>query len=403
MSPEQCRGQRADALSDIYSLGCIMFECITGAPPFAAEGGLEIMYKHLNEAAPPIKAQAKAPESRRLAALVARCLEKDAARRYQSVAELKAEFNEVFAGDRSKIDLFTVKEKSKLSGASLAIMPIIFLCLAIPAAFFMFKNFGFSGTKSSDSVLVSDQDKVKRHIDLFKAKSFNDVNDYFGLGRNQLLSKSPLDVADAEKTYTDAIAKCQGKGSNHDRLSASYAMRAKTRWMLHKYKESLEDYDEAINIASKVEPDVEVLRDIYIEQTILFLGSRKLPEAYSAFYAASKNGFEKIPELSFSQQMEAADVVLNQHLDRMGDNRIGMLEQITTLMKQTQPRNKDEALQLLMLANQIAIVSHAIALSVGSDRAGTGPVLDYAVKILPMVQGHEDIKEQARALYKKLR
>jgi hypothetical protein len=179
-------------------------------------------------------------------------------------------------------------------------------------------------------------------------------------------------------------------------------MRAKTRWILLKHRESLADFDEAIKIASKITPDVEVLRDIYLEQTILFLSSRKLHEAYNAFNEASKNGFDSLPQLSFSQKMDAADVVLNQHLDRMGDNRIGMLEKIAALMEKIHPYNADEALQLLMLANRIAIVSHAITLSVSADKAGTGPVLDYAVSILPLVKGHEDVKKATRDLYKRL-
>ena len=49
MSPEQLRGRKADARSDIYSLGCVMYEMLTGKPPFASKNTAEIVVGHLNQ------------------------------------------------------------------------------------------------------------------------------------------------------------------------------------------------------------------------------------------------------------------------------------------------------------------------------------------------------------------
>ncbi|HND32099.1 MAG TPA: serine/threonine-protein kinase, partial [Myxococcota bacterium] len=54
MSPEQIRGERLDQRSDIYSLGVLMYTCIVGKTPFAAESPVKVMMAHLNSAPPPM-------------------------------------------------------------------------------------------------------------------------------------------------------------------------------------------------------------------------------------------------------------------------------------------------------------------------------------------------------------
>ncbi|MCA9819127.1 MAG: serine/threonine protein kinase, partial [Cyanobacteria bacterium HKST-UBA01] len=54
MSPEQVQGKRANERSDIYSLGCIFYECLTGYPPYQGETLLDTMNMHLNEPLPRI-------------------------------------------------------------------------------------------------------------------------------------------------------------------------------------------------------------------------------------------------------------------------------------------------------------------------------------------------------------
>lgn len=88
MSPEQCKGEKLDARADIYSMGCFMFETLTGKPPYPGENTLEVLYKHINEAVPSFKeAGTKLPE--KLEAIVLRCLAKDPAQRYQNMRVLQ--------------------------------------------------------------------------------------------------------------------------------------------------------------------------------------------------------------------------------------------------------------------------------------------------------------------------
>jgi len=88
MSPEQCRSEPTDHRCDIYSIGCMLYEMLTGAKPFAATNIIEIYMKHAQEAPPPLVLSDVHPQlSSKLQQIVHRCLEKNRENRYQS-AEL---------------------------------------------------------------------------------------------------------------------------------------------------------------------------------------------------------------------------------------------------------------------------------------------------------------------------
>ena len=94
MSPEQVEGKDVDGCSDIYSLGVILYEMVTGRRPFDGETALAIAHKHKYEAPEdPRTADPQIPE--RLAQIILRCLEKDKARRYQAAEELRADLGAV--------------------------------------------------------------------------------------------------------------------------------------------------------------------------------------------------------------------------------------------------------------------------------------------------------------------
>lgn len=87
MSPEQCAGQVVDGRTDIYSLGCVLYECFTGEPPFTADNGVAMMFQHLNE---PVTATAKWNTLNSAQQhILAKCLAKRQQHRYASAAELR--------------------------------------------------------------------------------------------------------------------------------------------------------------------------------------------------------------------------------------------------------------------------------------------------------------------------
>ncbi|MFA6208637.1 MAG: protein kinase [Candidatus Obscuribacterales bacterium] len=91
MSPEQCMGQELDSRSDIYSLGCVMYEVFAGKPPFSAPTYFELVRQHIEDAPSREPFAASTGFSPALEATILKCLEKNPARRYQRATQLKQE------------------------------------------------------------------------------------------------------------------------------------------------------------------------------------------------------------------------------------------------------------------------------------------------------------------------
>jgi eukaryotic-like serine/threonine-protein kinase len=97
LSPEQARGEQVDARSDLYSTGCVLFELLTGRPPFVGDSPVSVAYQHVREeASPPSAYDPDIPPA--VDALVMRALTKDREHRYQTADEMRTDIARALAG-----------------------------------------------------------------------------------------------------------------------------------------------------------------------------------------------------------------------------------------------------------------------------------------------------------------
>ncbi len=118
LSPEQARGESVDARSDVYASGCVLFELLTGEPPFTGDSPVAVAYQHVRE-------DVRSPSTVNhridpvLDSIVLKAMSKNPANRYQSAADMRADLVRVLSGQRpSAPHVMTDDERTTILGAT---------------------------------------------------------------------------------------------------------------------------------------------------------------------------------------------------------------------------------------------------------------------------------------------
>lgn len=332
MSPEQCRGENGGSSSDIYSMGCMMYECITGSPPFKGDSAFETMYMHMTAQIPALSG--KSENSRKLIDLIVQCLAKNPTERPQSAKDFRKRLEEIQNCDHSELDIFSTSLKQKKKNQPLfSTKTFVISSIAVTLIGAAGLVSLVSRPKAQIALSQTDSDKAAREIEKAKTKLARWTNpdtlqerssmeaymqDIFNLGRLGMSSSSPADRANALALYKRALAFCASKGDVlKGRMPACIASVAKAELACGNLEASERGFDEALQMALS-KKDSGTSLDIYLERVRLDISQHKFGKAFT--------DLERGSELYREEGNGPFDLtVWDQKIDKFGPNRIAMI------------------------------------------------------------------------------
>lgn len=128
MCPDQAKGLNFDSTSELYSIGCILFECLSGAPPYTGNTSLELLKNHADAEIPKVDLSNSSDLSEKVNTLLAKALAKEKEKRFSSAMEFHRALTELESADE-KVEIPTQTKSPKLR-ANFSIILLISIATA---------------------------------------------------------------------------------------------------------------------------------------------------------------------------------------------------------------------------------------------------------------------------------
>lgn len=250
LSPEMCSGNKIDSRTDIYSLGIILYEAISGSPPFSADTPIGVIYQHVNEKAPALRKKGVDLPAK-LEEIIIKCISKAPNDRYQTAGILAEELRSLENSSET-----TAKKESHPVFIAIAIAAVLVLALVLFLAFkkpvpphlpgMNIANEKKRQSTSMERLILSSQlgsmrfNQLKKQIDyLFEQENYSQANKLIKTWLALREKSSPLtpeeisgsaialgiteseadDNQGAFRTYEEAIKKLQSIPNNKDKYT----------------------------------------------------------------------------------------------------------------------------------------------------------------------------------------
>lgn len=216
MSPEQCRGDKLDVRSDIYSLGCAMYEALGGHPPFTEDSPIKLVLNHLYDEPAPI-----ANANPILEKIVLTCLEKKPSNRYSSAVKLKRDLSRFSNGQSPTVcskSVFQMLYRAVKQNWGLSFCAVLSIAIAVPLTL-----------AQSDLRWISMADSLNKTASTIKkeevARQLVNVSSYnrpFSLLMLAEILRTNRKSKEAKQAILDAIAELEKRPERNANLVYAY-------------------------------------------------------------------------------------------------------------------------------------------------------------------------------------
>lgn len=392
MSPEQCKGIELDARSDIYSLACVMYECLAGKPPFSGESAYETMYEHVTRSVPQfdeLSGPIRVP--RAVALVIIKALSKERDNRQQSVDQLRQELEAAFDDKR----VYSKHHRKRKRGPAAAWVA----CIAIPFAIAGYTALSLNSTRNNSIPPTGSTDKPARSLATGARSCYNQAMTL--LRESAVLPQAPDRSARQSEAHLRAIEyllkasdACEKAGNNDTQLlfeiemQLGYMDQEDSKWdssikhlnkalklfpskdspgywnqlqastaLAQSYKamkqhpKALETFTGAISHYEAHAGPVELLSDSYYELANCYLTVKDQKKALQTFRRALNAGLRSASGWGSYSSVRAAGEVARLEFTLVSTDAAGKTLKTAELETDKSEVNSDSAMRYALLAN----------------------------------------------------